>query len=311
MTDMRLFAFICLFCFGLTGTYAATDSFIDIPLIGQRCNDRVADAKTVRGRLRTPDKGEMSPAVVIFHSNAGVIGVGDNYAKRLVDSGFITLEVDSYTSRSIQSGNDRNAPTACDRLNDAWSALHFLSSNPKVDLQRVGAVGLSSGGIVSLMLAKGVFPRGMSSSDGRIQALKTMRYKKFFVLYPSCANILYDEKMSWMRNPNMARSKRTDGDLTLVVGTNDDYEIDAKADCPKVIDEWTQYGLRSTLIILEGATHAFDWPSPPPPSFSRFAKAGKGATLTMRYSAKDTEETATRMLQFFEKGRLEPPHSVR
>ena len=45
------------------------------------------------------------------------------------------------------------------------------------------------------MLSKGVFPRGMSSPDGRIQALKTMRYRKFFVLYPSCANILYDEKI--------------------------------------------------------------------------------------------------------------------
>ena len=311
MTGIRLFATICLLCFGLTGTHAATDSFIDIPLIGQRCNDRVADVKTVRGRLRTPDIDKPSPAVIIFHSNAGVIGVGDNYARHLVDSGFITLEVDSYTPRSIQSGNDRNAPTACDRLNDAWSALYLLSLNTKVDIQRVGAVGLSSGGLVSLMLAKGVFPRGMSSPDSRIQALKTMRYKKFFVLYPSCANILYDEKMSWMRNPNIARSKRTDGDLTLVVGTNDDYEIDAKSDCPKVIEEWSQYGLRGSLILLEGATHAFDWPNPPPPSFSRFAKAGRGADLTMKYSAKYTEETAIEMLRFFEQGRLEPPHSVR
>jgi len=297
---MRFFASACLILFAHSSANALSDSLVDIPLIGQRCNDRVANIESVRGRLRTPDTDAASPAVVIFHSNAGVIGVGDNYAKRLVERGFITLEIDSYTPRSIRSGNDRNAPTACDRLNDAWSALFYLAQNPKVNIQKVGAVGLSSGGLVSLMLAKGVFPRGDPSKDERLQASRTMRYKKFFVLYPSCANILYDQNTSWMRNPNMPRSKRTDGDLTLVVGTDDDYEIDAKSDCPKVIEEWSHYGLRSSLHFVEGATHAFDWPSPPPSSFSRFAKAGKGSNLTMRYSPKDTQETELRIIEFFE-----------
>lgn len=280
-------------------TFASEDTSVDIPLIGQKCNERVASVDSVKGRLRIPESNSSLPAVVILHSNAGVVGVGDSYAKKLVEKGFITLEIDSYTPRSIRSGNDRNAPTACDRLNDAWSALYYLSLNSKVDIGKVGVVGLSSGGLVALMLAKGVFPRGMQNPDTRLESLKRMRYKKFFVLYPSCANILYDEKMRWMRDPKMARSKRTDGDLVLVVGTSDDYEIDAKADCPKVIEEWSQYGLRGSLHLLEGATHAFDWTSPPPPSFSRFAKAGKGANLIMTYSPNYTKETEQRLIEFF------------
>ena len=39
--------------------------------------------------------------------------------------------------------------------------------------------------------------------------------------------------------------------------------------------------------------------SPPPPSFSRFAKAGKGANLTMSYSEKATKEAEGLMLEFF------------
>ena len=283
----------------LSIAHAAQDVVVNIPLIGQRCNERVAAVEQVHGRLRLPDSSAPSPAIVIFHSNAGVVGVGDTYANRLVENGFVTLEVDSYASRAIGNGSERNAPTACDRLNDAWSALYFLSQQPQVDIAKVGVIGLSSGGLVALMLAKGVFPRGMNSEDSRLQALKKMRYKKFFVLYPACANILYDEKMKWMRNPNMPRSKRTDGDLVLVVGTNDDYEIDAKADCPKVIAEWSTYGLRGVLHLIEGATHAFDWPNPPPSSFSRFAKAGKGSMLTMIYSEKDALETETKVSEFF------------
>lgn len=261
--NVRTFFSALIVLFFVNSATASSDALVDVPLIGQRCNERVSNVDAVRARLRMPDVGKDLPAVVIFHSNAGVIGVGDNYAKRLVEKGFVTLEVDSYTPRSIRSGNDRNAPTACDRLNDAWSAIYYLSQNPRVDIQKVGAVGFSSGGLVTLMLAKGVFPRGMTSSDNRIQAIKGMRYKKFFVLYPACGNILYDEKMSWMRNPNVPRSKRTDGDLRLVVGTDDDYEIDAKADCPKVIEEWSSYGLRGSLHLIEGATHAYDWPNPP------------------------------------------------
>ena len=283
-----------------SSVHASNDTIVEIPLIGQPCNERVQKVDSVKGRLRTPSSAAESPAVVIFHSNAGIVGVGDSYAKKLVEKGFVTLEVDSYTPRSVRSGNDRSAPTACDRLNDGWSALYFLSKNSNVNIKKVGAVGLSSGGLVSLMLAKGVFPRGMHAPDDRLEAIKKMRFKKFFVLYPSCANILYDEKMSWMRNPNMARSKRTDGELAILVGTNDDYEIDARTDCPKVLKEWEEYGLRGKLHFFEGATHAFDWTSPPPTSFSRFAKAGKGAMLSMAYSEGATRESQNMMVEFFD-----------
>jgi dienelactone hydrolase len=51
--------------------------------------------------------------------------------------------------------------------------------------------------------------------------------------------------------------------------------------------------------MIEGATHAFDWPNPPPPAFSPFAKAQTGGMVNMRYSAKDALETRQEMVDFF------------
>jgi dienelactone hydrolase len=53
------------------------------------------------------------------------------------------------------------------------------------------------------------------------------------------------------------------------------------------------------LRMIEGATHGFDWPNPPPPAFSQFAKAQTGGVVTMRYSPKDAVETRQEMVEFF------------
>ncbi len=76
---------------------------VDIPVIGSKCNDRVKEVSSVSGLLRFPSNptGQV-PAVVILHSNAGIVGVGDFYARALNAAGIATLEADSFLPRGVR-----------------------------------------------------------------------------------------------------------------------------------------------------------------------------------------------------------------
>lgn len=281
---------------------AAVDiSKVDIQLRGEKCNERVKTTPVVTAELRVPEGGDgQLPAVIILHSNAGVIGVGRFYADALNAVGIATLEIDSYASRNVKNGSDRAAPTACDRLDDAWSGLLHLSEHPKINPKRIGALGLSSGGLVAAFAAQGIVAKGMSFADAVERSKKGINFKSSAVLYPACINMVSDPKLEWSRNPNLPRLARKPlPPLLLVVGTQDDYEDDVQRDCTKVVESYAALGGRADLVLLEGATHAFDGASPPPPAFTPFAKAGKGAFVSMRYSSKDAEKSRALVVELF------------
>jgi len=284
---------------------------VEVPLVGQKCNPHVLSVTHILGELRlpppagntaadTPAAKATTPAVVIMHSNAGIIGVGRTYAQALNAAGIATLEIDSYSPRGIRSGNEAKAPTGCDRLSDAWGALAYLAKMPGIAPDNIGILGLSSGGLVALMAAQGLLAPGMIAPPN--SSTPGAQFRGAFVLYPSWANVRHDPKLSWMRQVNVRRAPLSPPPaVTLVVGTEDDYEINATEDCNAVMDDLASRGHPTRLILLPGATHAFDWPHPPPPGFSRFAKAGQGSMLTMRYSERDSQQTRQEVRHFFER----------
>ena len=276
-------------------------SAVDLKLEGINCNERVKSVDSINAELRLPNISDTKiPAVIIMHSNAGVIGVGRFYADALNSNGIATLEIDSYTVRGVKSGSDRVAPTACDRLNDSWSALKYLSENPRINSQKIGILGLSSGALVAILSGQGVLARGMSLPIAIERSRSGINFKSVMALYPSCVNILYDPKMDWFRGTTSPRLKRSSlPPMVLVVGTKDDYEENVEKDCKKVSDDYINAGGSSKLVILEGATHAFEWINPPPTSFAPFAKAGKGSNLTMTYSRTDAEKSKNLAIELF------------
>ena len=277
-------------------------SKVEIPVIGAKCNERVKELSSVSGVLRLPSLATgRVPAVVLLHSNAGIVGVGDFYAQALNAAGIATLEVDSFTPRGIRNGNDRNAPVLCDRLQDAWGALVFLTQDARINPNQIGVAGFSSGGAVAIMAGMGVRPARLPRDN--LILPRDLVFAAHFALYPGCANILDDQQRirSWI-NPGRPQNWGATGKpIHILSGTNDDFDFNPKTDCLRMREEFPDIANELTVRMVEGATHAFDWPSPPPPSFSPFAKAQTGGMVTMRYSAKEAELARLEMVDFFQK----------
>lgn len=275
-------------------------SRIDIPLVGSKCNERVREVGSVYGELRLPGKatGPM-PVVVLLHSNAGIVGVGDFYAKALNAAGIATLEVDSFTPRGVRNGNDRNAPVLCDRLADAWGALALLAKDGRFNPQQIGVAGFSSGGAVAIMAGMGVRPARLPRDSAALP--KDWVFFAHFALYPACANIMDDPQRirSWINPGRPQNWGGTGKPIHIVSGTSDDFDFDPKTDCLRMAKEFPEIADQLTVRLVEGATHAFDWPHPPPPAHSPFAKAQTGGVVTMRYSAKEAALAQQEMVEFF------------
>ena len=273
---------------------------VDVPVVGSKCNERVKEVSSVSGLLRFPSKtsGQI-PAVVILHSNAGVIGVGDFYARRLNAAGIATLELDSYFPRGVRSGSERNAPVLCDRLQDAWGALVFLARDARINSQKIGVAGMSSGAAVAIMSGMGVRPARLARNNS-ILPLEQV-FAAHFALYPGCANIMDDQQRirSWI-NPGRPQNWGATGKpIHIVSGTSDDFDFNPKTDCLRMREEFPDIANQLTVRMVEGATHAFDWPNPPAPAFSPFAKAQTGGMVTMRYAASETEIAQKEMVEYF------------
>jgi hypothetical protein len=170
-----------------------TASRVEIPLVGSKCNDRVKTVSSVSGELRIPASVSGSiPAVVVLHSNAGIIDVGEFYIKALNAAGIATLEVDSYTPRDVRTGSERNAPVLCDRLQDAWGALVYLSKDQRFKKGQIGIAGFSSGAAVAIFSGMGVRPARLPPVNDTLS--RDLVYAAHFALYPGCVNIMDDQK---------------------------------------------------------------------------------------------------------------------
>jgi len=296
------FMSLCLLIAAIPAGSEVTNSKVEIPVVGAKCNERVKEVSSVWGVLRLPSqaKGRV-PAVVLLHSNAGIVGVGDFYAQALNAAGMATLEVDSFTPRGARNGSDRNAPVLCDRLQDAWGALVFLSKDARIDPHQIGVAGFSSGGAVAILAAMGVRPARLARDN--LVLPRELVYAAHFALYPGCANIMDDQQRirSWI-NPGRPQNWGATGKpIHILSGTNDDFEFNPKTDCLRMRDEFPEIASQLTVRMVDGATHAFDWPSSPPPAFSPFAKAQTGGMVAMRYSAKEAEVARLEMVDFFQK----------
>ena len=109
---------------------------------------------TLRGMLHVPDGRRPFPAVLFCHGftgsrvESGFLFV--RIARRLEAAGIAALRFDF--AGSGESDGEFDQMTTSGELADAGAALDFLRRHPAVDAPRVGAIGLSLGGVVAATL---------------------------------------------------------------------------------------------------------------------------------------------------------------
>jgi dienelactone hydrolase len=116
---------------------------------------------TLQGKLSLPRNAghgakKKLPAVLILHGSAGVDARGDFYEAALNDAGIATLQIDMWQARGITSAGQRPAAPIL-TYPDAFSALAFLAQQRGIDGARVGVLGFSWGGLVSLGTAERLY----------------------------------------------------------------------------------------------------------------------------------------------------------
>ena len=95
-------------------------------------------------------------AVVILHGSSGVDSRGDFYEAALNAEGIATLQIDMWQARGVTGIANRPAAPIL-TYPDAFSALAFLAARPDIDPERIGVLGFSWGGVVSLASAERLY----------------------------------------------------------------------------------------------------------------------------------------------------------
>ena len=189
---------------------------------------------TIDGYLSKPDGAGPFPAIVYLHGCSGLFSTTRARIGALLTSwGYVSLAVDSFTSRGIKDACRGGMPP---RQADALGALLYLSNLPSVDAKRIAVVGSSQGGIVALRLA--------STQDVKLfDVPDDLKFKAAVAYYPLCG----------------VASKQLVVPTIILIGELDDWT--PAIDCERWMALRAGKGAPVKLVVYPGAYHAFDVPT--------------------------------------------------
>ncbi len=226
------------------------------------------------------------PAVLILHGALGVDGRGAFYAKALNDAGIATLEITMFPpSAPPRAGLKSTMPHAA-------AALKWLAAQPAVDGQRLGVMGFSWGGIMSVLMSSELVQERLGKEVPRPVA--------FAPFYPCCsllaARILVNPQSPFYN----AHTRMSGSPMLIQVGTRDDFE-EGEHTCDGLVAMWPPAAQQHTTVrYVEGATHDFDSQKPrAQQGYARFAHGGHGGMVSVVPSPKDAAEARQAVVSFF------------
>lgn len=241
------------------------------------------------GELRVPvlPPGHVAPrrwpAVVIVHGSGGVDSRGGWYAQRLNRAGFATLEIDLWAARGV-SGPETRPKLPTETLPDAFAALTYLTARGDIDPNRIGLMGFSWGGVVTMLSATAPVQAALGGPDRAFAA--------FAPFYPVC--------WAYNRIPGLEFRELTGKPVFIQAGAEDRY--DDPDSCAKLQQSLPEAAKALvTVTTYPGATHAWDRREPDAVFNDPFAFKGKGGPTPFSYNPEVTQRSTTAVIAFFRK----------
>ena len=254
--------------------------YMNIPVQAQ---DRVWNV-SAQYRLPRKESATPMPAVVILHNSGGVDSTGQFYAKALNDSGIATLELDLWGARGLLGGTGDRPALPQETLPDVFAALHYLVQREEIDAERIGVIGFSWGGVLSMLTATEQY---MSLTG------TPYRFAGHVAHYPLC----------WIYNntnmPGFEFGNLTGAPVMIQTGELDDY--DQVETCPLMVSNLTEADRElMELKVYKNAYHAWDRLEPELLVIDPTAHLGTGGEVLLSPNRKIAIKSRTKVVHFFE-----------
>jgi dienelactone hydrolase len=216
---------------------------------------------TIQGKLKLPVRFSWKkrcfsprknlPAVVILHGSGGIDFRGDFYARALNAAGIATLEIDMWEARGVTAPPENQLPIVT--YPDAFAALAFLSTHENINPDRIGVLGFSWGGVVTMASAEELYANQFGGVGG-------LRFAAHAAHYPVCYG--YNTILPNIPPPPLNGLQWLDltgAPVLIQIGTEDDYDNGAE-NCLELIDDLLDPEDQNIVevAVYEDAYHAWD-----------------------------------------------------
>jgi dienelactone hydrolase len=230
----------------------------------------------VSGTLYMPEKrAAPCPAIVMVHGTSGINSVGAFYRDSILKEGIAIFEVDFKTG--IYTGpRDRPSPDTLVAL--GFAALKELKKLPSIDPNRIGIMGFSMGGHLTVNAA---FEKNRKLWMGDDKGFAT-----HVAFYPVCKSFL-----------SQSDCRTTGAPMIIFYGTKDAYGEGTNVPLFKHM-MMKKYNFDVTTVEYAGACHDFNRNEPPLSYYDPAAIGGKGY---MEWDADAANDSLTKVVDFLRK----------
>lgn len=176
------------------------------------------------------------PVMVIMHGSGGLRQREYGYASELNREGIGAVVLDSFTPRGVATtGGQQERIATSTMLGDVYALLNLLRNHPKVDPDRIGIMGFSKGGSVTVF--------AVDEQVRSALATGTNRFAVGVAFYPACVT-------------QLKRVSPTGAPLFMLLGEQDSYT--PAMQCEGYIEKMRASGFPVTAIKYADAHHGWD-----------------------------------------------------